>query len=85
MWTELETHFGKRSAILAIFQNGLGWPCPVRSALKNTYVLFEDAFLRFLAIFFNSIFRRTNVVFKEFISIVRNHIFYHIGLIYNLT
>ena len=24
-----------KSAILAIFQNGLGWPCPVRLALKN--------------------------------------------------
>ena len=26
---------GLKSAILAIFQKGLGWPCPVSAALKN--------------------------------------------------
>ena len=26
---------GLKSAILAIFQRGLGWPCPVSAALKN--------------------------------------------------
>ena len=26
---------GLKSGILAIFQRGLGWPCPVSSALKN--------------------------------------------------
>jgi hypothetical protein len=26
---------GLKSAILAIFQNGLGWLCPVSAALKN--------------------------------------------------
>ena len=26
---------GLKSAILAIFQIGLGWPCPVSAALKN--------------------------------------------------
>ena len=26
---------GLKSAILAIFQKGLGWPCPVSVALKN--------------------------------------------------
>ena len=26
---------GLKSAALAIFQNGLGWQCPVSSALKN--------------------------------------------------
>ena len=26
---------GVKSAILAIFQKGLGWPCPVSAALKN--------------------------------------------------
>ena len=27
---------GLKSAILAIFQTGPGWPCPVSTALKNT-------------------------------------------------
>ena len=27
---------GLKSAILAFFQNGLGWQCPVSAALKNT-------------------------------------------------
>ena len=26
---------GLKSAILAFFQKGLGWPCPVSAALKN--------------------------------------------------
>jgi hypothetical protein len=26
---------GLKSAILAIFKKGLGWPCPVIAALKN--------------------------------------------------
>ena len=37
IWPKIISNFihGEKSAILAIFQNGLGWPCPVRSALKN--------------------------------------------------
>ena len=30
-----ELHAWIKSAILAIFQAGLGWPCPVNAALKN--------------------------------------------------
>ena len=37
---------GLKSAILAIFQNGLGWLCPVSAALtgikKNLFVLGAD-------------------------------------------
>ena len=28
-------HAGVKSAILAIFQRGPGWPCPVSAAIKN--------------------------------------------------
>ena len=31
---------GLKSAILAIFQKGLGWPCPVSAALKNAFEKF---------------------------------------------
>jgi hypothetical protein len=34
---------GLKSAILAIFQKGLGWPCPVSAALK--IIAFEKLFL----------------------------------------
>ena len=30
---------GLKSAILAIFQKGLGWPCPVGPALENASIL----------------------------------------------
>ena len=33
--TFLNYMHGLKSAILAIFQKGLGWPCPVSAALKN--------------------------------------------------
>jgi hypothetical protein len=36
---------GLKSAILAIFQNGLGWLCPVSSALKNPSQVFENSFV----------------------------------------
>jgi len=32
---------GLKSAILAIFQKGLGWLCPVRAALKKRIIAFE--------------------------------------------
>ena len=35
--------YGLKSVILAIFQKGLGWPCPVSAALKN--VLGADEYL----------------------------------------
>ena len=35
---------GFKSAILAIFQNGLGWPCPVSAALKNPSQEFKKYF-----------------------------------------
>jgi hypothetical protein len=37
MWSKKKFNFmqGIKSAILAIFQNGLGWLCPVSVALKN--------------------------------------------------
>ena len=33
-----------KSAILAIFQNGLGWLCPVSAALKNPSQEFKNYF-----------------------------------------
>ena len=33
-----------KSAILAIFQRGLGWPCPVSAALKNPSVDLKNLF-----------------------------------------
>ena len=35
---------GLKSAILAIFQTGLGWLCPVGSALKNPSQDFKNYF-----------------------------------------
>ena len=35
---------GLESAILAIFQNGLGWLCPVSAALKNPSQEFKNSF-----------------------------------------
>ena len=35
---------GLKSAILAIFQNGLGWLCPVSAALKNPLQEFKNYF-----------------------------------------
>ena len=37
IWTKKNLNYmhGLKSAILAIFQKGLGWPCPVSAALKN--------------------------------------------------
>ena len=35
---------GLKSAILAIFQNGLGWLCPFSVALKNPSVDFKKYF-----------------------------------------
>ena len=35
---------GLKSAILAIFQNGLGWLCPVSAALKNPSQEFKNYF-----------------------------------------
>ena len=35
---------GLKSAILAIFQNRLGWLCPVSAAFKNPSQEFENPF-----------------------------------------
>ena len=37
IWPQIFLNYmhGLKSAILAIFQKGLGWPCPVSAALKN--------------------------------------------------
>ena len=35
---------GFKSAILAIFQRGPGWPCPVSTALKNPSLDFKNSF-----------------------------------------
>ena len=35
---------GLESAILAIFQRGLGWPCPASMALKNPLLGFKHSF-----------------------------------------
>jgi len=35
---------GLKSAILAIFQDGLGWLCPVSAALKNPSQEFKNSF-----------------------------------------
>ena len=37
IWPQMFLNYmhGLKSAILAIFQKGLGWPCPVSAALKN--------------------------------------------------
>ena len=35
---------GLKSAILTIFQNGLGWLCPVSAALKNPLQEFKNSF-----------------------------------------
>ena len=35
---------GLKSAILAIFPRGLGWPCPVSAALKNPSVDLKNYF-----------------------------------------
>ena len=35
---------GLKSAILAIFQTGPGWPCPVSTALKNSSLEFNNSF-----------------------------------------
>ena len=35
---------GSKSAILAIFQTGLGWPCTVSAALKNPSQDFKNSF-----------------------------------------
>ena len=35
---------GLKSAILAIFQRGLGWPCPASMALKNPLLGFKHSF-----------------------------------------
>ena len=33
-----------KSVILAIFQKGLGWPCPVSAALKNASYQLQNSF-----------------------------------------
>ena len=57
IWPKKISNFihGYKSAILAIFQNGLGWLCPVRLALKNpsqelknTFVLGADEYIEIL-------------------------------------
>ena len=35
---------GSKSAILAIFQTGPGWPCTVSAALKNPSQVFKNSF-----------------------------------------
>ena len=35
---------GLKSAILAMFRRGLGWPCPVSAALKNPLLDLEKYF-----------------------------------------
>ena len=37
IWPKKMSNFihGLKSAILAFFKNGLGWPCPVSAAIKN--------------------------------------------------
>ena len=46
MWPQKNSNFmqGLKSAILAIFQNGLGWLCPVSAALKNPSQEFKNSF-----------------------------------------
>ena len=41
---KLNSMQGLKSTILAIFQRGPGWPCPVISALKNLLLKLKDSF-----------------------------------------
>ena len=40
-----ELHAWVKSAILAIFQKGLGWPCPVSVSPQKCIIAFEKFFL----------------------------------------
>ena len=46
IWLEKNSNYmqGLKSAILAIFQNGPGWPCHVSTALKNSLLDFKNYF-----------------------------------------
>ena len=46
IWPKILLNFmhGLKSAILAIFQKGLGWPCPASAALKNASQLLKNSF-----------------------------------------
>ena len=51
IWPKKNSNYmqGLKSAILAIFQRGPGWPCPVSTALKNPSWDFKNYFcFRFL-------------------------------------
>jgi hypothetical protein len=46
MWSKIFSNYmqGLKSAILAIFLTGLGWPCTVSAALKNPPQDFKNYF-----------------------------------------
>ena len=46
IWPKKISNFmhGSKSAILAIFQTGLGWPCTVSAAFKNPSQDLENSF-----------------------------------------
>ena len=41
---------GLKSAILATFQNGLGWLCPISAVLKNPLQEFKKLYLFWVSI-----------------------------------